>query len=82
MDAGDLICMRCSVDDHVGTEADVNEVAHENFGWGKYWDDATGKELKKELVEAARAEELQVVRAMGVWRHVARDMRTRVTGSC
>ena len=53
---------------------------HENYGWERYWDDATGKELKKDLVEAARAEELQVIREMGVWRHVPREMCMQVTG--
>ena len=66
MDSGDLFCMKCSDGvDQIG-EADVCQVEHENYGWERYWDDATGKELKKELVEAARAEELKVVREMGV----------------
>ena len=33
----------------------------------RYWDDISGKELKPELVRAAREEELKVVDEMGVW---------------
>ena len=80
MDAGDLFCMKCSDDANLFSEADVCQVQHENYGWERYWDDATGKELKKDLVEAARAEELQVIREMGVWRHVPMEMCMQVTG--
>ena len=35
--------------------------------WKKCWDDIPGKELKPDLVRAAREEELKVVDEMGVW---------------
>ena len=46
---------------------EVSEVAHVSEPWEKYWDDISGKELKPDLVRAAREEELKVVDEMGVW---------------
>ena len=63
-DAGDLVCIQC-VDD--GEEKHVNEVAFERPQWKSDWDDWIGRELRKDLVEAARAEELSVVKKMEVW---------------
>ena len=39
-----------------------------------------GRELKKDLVEAAREEELSVVKKMQVWRKVKREECFRATG--
>ena len=69
-DAGDLVCIQC-VDDR--EEEHVNEVAFEETQWKSYWDDVIGRELRKDLVEAARAEELSVVKKMQVWRKVKRE---------
>ena len=76
-DAGDFMCIRC-VDDE-GDEH-VNEVAFEEPQWESYWDDLTGRELRWDLVEAARAEELSVVRKMQVWRNVGREECFQATG--
>ena len=38
-----------------------------------YWDDLAGRKLNRDLVEAARAEELAVVKKMQVWRKVRRE---------
>ena len=46
---------------------EVSDVTHVPDTWKKYWDDISGKELKPELVHAAREEELKVVDEMGVW---------------
>ena len=46
---------------------EVSEVTHIAEPWMRYWDDISGKELKPELVRAAREEELKVVDEMGVW---------------
>ena len=56
-----------------GEEEHVNEVAFEEPQWKSYWDDLIGRELRKDLVEAARAEELSVVRKTQVWRKVRRE---------
>ena len=61
VDRGNLMSFKC-VDD-------VNEVCQVEFepeSWMQYWDDVSGKVLKKELVEAARAEELATVKRMKV----------------
>ena len=68
-DAKDLVCIQC-VDD--GEEEHINEVAFEEAQWKSYWDDLSGRELRKDLIEAARAEELSVVKKMQVWRKVRR----------
>ena len=65
-DAGDLVFIQC-VDD--GEEEHVNEVAFEEPQWKSYWDDLIGRELRKDLAEAARAEELSAVKK---WRCGAR----------
>ena len=58
-DAGYLMCIQC-VDD--GEEDHVNEVAFAEPQWKSYWDDLIGRDLRRGLVEAARAEELSEVR--------------------
>ena len=57
------MCIQC-VDDDEGDH--VGEVAFEEPQWKLYWDDLSGRELRKDLVEAARAEELAVVTKMQV----------------
>ena len=54
-DAGHLCCIQC-VDGN--EEEQVNEVALEEPQWKSYWDDLTGRELNRSMVEATRAEEL------------------------
>ena len=44
----------------------VSEVVHIDERWKRYWDDMSGKDLKPDLVRAAREEELKVVDEMGV----------------
>ena len=50
-----------------GWHDEIGEVSHVPKPWKKYWDDISGKELKPDLVRAAREEELKVVDEMGVW---------------
>ena len=76
MDAADMVCMECK---DTGS-GDVCNVEHEEPGWQRYFDDLTGKELIREMVEAARAEELKVVKEMKVWSHVPREMCIQETG--
>ena len=65
MDAGDLVCMRCASPD--GNQEDqVHQMAFEKPKWEAYWDDPAGRDLRNDLVEAARTEELAVVRKMVV----------------
>ena len=47
--------------------SEVAHVAHVEEPWKRYWDDISGKELKPDLVRAAREEELNVGDEMGVW---------------
>ena len=75
-DAGDLVCIQC-VDD---VEEHVNEVAFELPPWKSYWNDLIGREFRKDFVEAARAEELSVVKRMDVWRKVRREECFQATG--
>ena len=63
VDASDMVSMLITE----GGWDDVDEVTHIAEPWRKYWDDISGKELKPELVRAAREEELKVVDEMGVW---------------
>ena len=46
---------------------EVSEVVYIEEPWKRYWEDISGKELKPDLVRAAREEELKVVDEMGVW---------------
>ena len=46
---------------------EVSEITRIQEPWKKYWDDISGKELKPDLVRAAREEKLKVVDEMGVW---------------
>ena len=63
VDASDMVSMLI----REGGLDDVDEVTHIAEPWRKYWDDSSGKELKPELVKAARGEELKVVDEMGAW---------------
>ena len=71
------MCFQCVVDDgdnHVG------EVAFEEPQWKSYRDNLTGRESRKDVVEAARAEELAVGKKMQVWRRVRREECFQATG--
>ena len=50
-----------------GWHDEVGEVSHVPESWKKYWDDISEKELRPDLVRAAREEELKVVDEMSVW---------------
>ena len=52
--------------DHGWPHGEVGEVTHVPETWKKHWDDISGKELRPDLVHAAREEELNVVDEMGV----------------
>ncbi|CAE7551092.1 unnamed protein product [Symbiodinium sp. CCMP2592] len=54
----------------------VEEVLAETF-----YDDLTGKELPAEGVKAARAEEVSVIRQMGVWEVIPRPANEKVIGT-
>ena len=76
MDASDMFCIECK-DTGVG---EICNVEHEEPNWQRYYDDLTGKELVREMVEAARREELKVVREMKVWSHAPRELCLQETG--
>ena len=67
--------MKCQDD-----ESEVMAVEYEPETWKRYWDDMSGKELKADLVEAARAEEIATVKKMHVWVKVDREQCFRETG--
>ena len=77
MDAADLVCGLCTEDGGVNS---VGEVGHEEEEWLKYWDDISGRELPRELTRAARAEEIQGIKNMGVYEKVPREMCLAETG--
>ena len=54
----------------------VEEILAETF-----YDDLTGKELPAEGVKAARAEEVSVIRQMGVWEVIPRPANEKVIGT-
>ena len=54
----------------------VEEILAETF-----YDDLTGKELPAEGVKAARAEEVSVIRQMGVWEIIPRPANEKVIGT-
>ena len=45
---------------------EAGDVTHVSVAWKRYWDDISDKELKPELVRAAREEELKSVDDIGV----------------
>ena len=51
VDRGNLVGMKC-----LDGAVDVMAVEFEPESWKRYWDDMSGKELKADLVEAARAD--------------------------
>ena len=69
------MCIQC-----VDGDEHINEVAFKDPQWKSYWDDLTGRELNGSMVEAARAEELAVVKNSQVWRKVRREECFQVTG--
>ena len=71
------MCIQCVDGDD---DEHVNEVAFEEPQWKSYWDDLTGRELRRDLVEAARAQELAVVKNMQAWRKVRRQECFQATG--
>ena len=77
MDARNLRGMECRHDGEVGS---VDVVEHEEEEWVKYWDDLSGAELPRKLVEEARQEELDVIKAMGVWEKRPREECIQRTG--
>ena len=58
----------------------VSEVTNVAELWKKYWDDISGKELRPDLIRAAREEELKVVDKMGVWELLPISECIEVTG--
>ncbi len=64
------MCIQCADD---GEEDHVNEVAFEEPQWQSYWDGLIGRELRSDLVESARAQELSVVKRMEVCRKARRE---------
>ena len=74
-DRGNLVSMQCR-----GSSEEVMAVEFEPDEWKRYWDDMSGKELRADLVEAARAEEIATVRKMRVWVKVDREQCLRETG--
>ena len=44
--------------EYVNEKSVICAVEHDPDDWRQYWDDLSGKELRADLVEAARAEEL------------------------
>ena len=55
-------------------------VVFEEEHWRRYWDDVLGKELRGDLVRAARAEEIATVKNMQVLVKVDRELCFRETG--
>ena len=76
-DAGDLVRIQCEDDE---AEERINEVAFEEPQWKSLWDDLISRELRKDMFEAARAEELSVVRKMEVWLKVRCEECFQATG--
>ena len=75
VDRGNLASLKC-----VSHESEVMAVEFEDHNWQRYWDDMSGKELKGDLVRAAREEELETVKKMKVWVKVDREQCFRETG--
>ena len=61
-------------------ELDSLAQSPEDNDWQKYWDDTNGKELKADMVQAARKEEIAEIRRMKVWEKVPRDQCFADTG--
>ena len=56
VDRGNLVTMKC-----VDNNSEVLAVEFEEEHWLRYWDDVSGKELRGDLVRAARTEEMETV---------------------
>ena len=78
MDAEDLMSVECIGSD-IG-EDELDTVDHETNEWEQFYDDMSGKILPRDLVEAARREEIAEVKRMGVWRKVPRAQCWHETG--
>ena len=71
------MCIQC-VDG--GGDEHINKVVFEEPQWKSYWDDLTGRELNRRMVEAAIVDELAVVKKMQVCRKVRREECFQATG--
>ena len=69
------MCIQC-----IDGDEHINEVAFEGPQGKSYWDDFTDRELNRSMVEAARAEELAVVKKMQALRKVRRKECVQATG--
>ena len=73
LDAADLMSVKLEVEslievNHIQVD-DVQQDAGDHE-WFRYWDDTNGKELREDLVVAARKDEIDEVRRMKVWTKV------------
>ena len=70
LDSSDLFSFDCA--DYVSSLDAIDSVDHdESDGDGRYfWDDTSGKVLGPKLTRAARAEEVEAIRTIGVYRKV------------
>ena len=75
VDRGNLMSFKC-----IDGQTEVMAVDFEQNDWQRYWDDMSGKELRGDLVRAARAEEIETIRKMRVWVKVDREQCFRETG--
>ena len=82
MDIAGLASIKCvgTHADHMDQSLDSVVQPNEDDDWMKYWDVTNGKQLRAELVQAARKEEIQEIRKMKVWRKVPRDECFAETG--
>ena len=64
VDAADLVSIVCKGGAAGMLEIDAVEQEPDYLNWMRYWDDTNGKELKADLVQAARKEEIQEIRRM------------------
>ena len=79
LDAADMMSIEvvgeCDDVDVMGLDQESGDLE-----WMKYWDDTNGKELRADLVKAARMEEIKEVRRMKVWTKVPRSQCIAETG--
>ena len=61
-------------------EEEVIEYPYDGEGWD-HIDDVSGRLLNNTMVQEARAEEIEVIKEMGVWEVVPRDPNTHVYGT-
>ena len=79
IDAEELVSIKC-IDTDGERLSEISNIEHEAPDWRQYWDDVSGQVLDPKLTQAARAEEVECIKSMGVYKKVPISQCVSETG--